>query len=994
MKHRLSPALFTTLLMVCMLFLMPATAYAKSTSDPNHQGWSGKYPTLTQVDWKPVETKCKQCTKMMDQYNATVQGLLESRYWLHYWRETNKAREKGKAEPLWPGKGDISDFETLAVTANLELFELQAAQLELHRKNVTLLEQQASYLQGAVAQCERTACADSKPSKMKAVKIGGESTKQPYQPDTKAILTQYNIPWTGPYSTNCLPCADYVKQLNALPGWVVRAHMTLQMLEAQLRYAEMIEKANKVKLSYLQYKHPDKSDYSGLKSQVEKTKQEIATYARYFETLLAQLATCEQKYCPAKKIGSLIEAPIKEYALAGDYGIRQCQPFDATQTINVGPNGSVGSGAEFKEDATGKLVGFAAGALGFGGGGGSSKPAGPPTFKDPIKKKHKTETELDDGVYELLTGTVFTPDGLMVSNYIDDAIGKGTFQQVYLMNPRGWRLEPIDLFLFKIWGEWELSVSWTKDTYVDGQHTSHQEGGWTESWIEDIAEGVIRGLQEVPIEPIWGQLGFNTASSGARSVGTVYPVSPEMLRAEPLDLVVHITNPKNDPVDTKPVILRLSLGDDGKVKIEYTGKTQARELADNGNLLDSIPCSNDLDEAEAPAPEEPADQPTTEEPTDSPSTTRTNTTTVPDSTKTATAAAGGATATKTATQPTLEELVEKQSAQEQADLQKSYDEDSTPYCGPDATKGFLEALALIAARMEELSSEEKGQFDGLVFMLANGQEMDYFPDHRAWPGDFRQCPSKQCKRKDRCYTLFGRCVARHVLSDTMYGFVVGMVGLGNLEAKAGGAYAEFNKAGGFGGVSAALESIDEDVLGLPSSQKENPASVGAYRFGMSIADAVEDGRINTDDGTTSVLEGLNVGDVVDPGDTIPAFDKHLAPALDTAYAHLKPCKDCPNSTPIYSYGFTQGIFDGNKDFSRAAWKLEGDKYQVINEAFLFTDPYTDKERVLESGSDDDGNYYEVTESKLDDLDITIENKTPTRSWTKYYTEKGIELPAD
>ena len=68
-------------------------------------------------------------------------------------------------------------------------------------------------------------------------------------------------------------------------------------------------------------------------------------------------------------------------------------------------------------------------------------------------------------------------------------------------------------------------------------------------------------------------LGFNTATSGARSVGTLFPVSPEMLANEPMNLVVHVTDPKKDPVITVPYVFELSVGDKGRVEAKLVDNT-------------------------------------------------------------------------------------------------------------------------------------------------------------------------------------------------------------------------------------------------------------------------------------------------------------------------------------------------------------------------------------------------------------------------------------
>ncbi|GAA6136922.1 hypothetical protein NBRC116583_06690 [Arenicella sp. 4NH20-0111] len=560
------------------------SAYAKTTSDPNHKGWVGKHPRSKIVQWKPIEAKCEKCTQMVAQYNQTMQQLLNSRYWVNFWISVANNRNKGKKDPFWPGEGDISDFEGKAIGANLELFELQNAQLELHRGLVRTLERQASYLRGVIIECELTACGKAKKPKIKNNKIGGDSIDQPWQPDVSSILTQHDVAWKGPYTSYCLPCKPIITQLNAVPGWIVRAHMKLRILEAQLEYSRMIEKSNAVTLEFLQYTHPDKTNYTNLEAKVAKLKAELIALKKLFEQLLSELSACEQKYCKPETDRQI--STTDDHLLIGLPDV--CTRPASNMSIIVGPNSEVGSKANFKDKAKKKLAGAAVGALaklaGLGGGG-SNGATGPTTYKDPVKRKYKTKLKSKKPKRELRTGGVFTPDGLLISSDIKKAPGKGTFQTVYLQNANGWRLAPIGIFMYEIWRDWKLSVSWTRDTFVDGDLVKHEEGGWTESWRELIARGEETIFGEVPEAPLWEQLGFTTAVSGARSLGTLFPISPAMLRNQTWNLVIHVTDPKKDPVLTVPYVFELSVNPKGIVVAETVDNTRASRQSECDDAL-------------------------------------------------------------------------------------------------------------------------------------------------------------------------------------------------------------------------------------------------------------------------------------------------------------------------------------------------------------------------------------------------------------------------
>ncbi len=551
--------------------------YGKTVADPNHKGFTGKHPRSKQVKWKPIKAKCEKCSKMVEQYNNTMMQLLESRYWVNFWREVKKNREKGKKDPFWPGKGDITEFEGKAVGANLELMELQNAQLAIHRKRVVSLEKQASYLRGVIMECEATACGKAKEPKLKNIKIGGEQTKQPFQPDTKSILDLHGVEWSGPYTTDCKTCVPIVKQLNAVPGWIARAHFKLKNAEEKLAIKKMIEASNKITLEFLKYTHPDKANYSGLQAEVEQYRKEIEALKKVFKQLLKDKAACEKKYCEKLRGNVSTEGS----ALIGMGPPDVCTRSAANESIEIGANAEVGSSANFKEKAKKKVTGAAVGAvaklIGIGGGGGKSK--GPTTYKDPIKNKRKTRVRDKKAKRDFYAGGAFTPDGLLISSAIKKAPGKGTFHTVYIENERGWRLTPVALYMYEIWRDWKLSVSWTRDTYVDGELVKHEEGGWTESWRELIASGEETLYGRVPISPLWEQLGFNTAVSGARSLGTLFPVSPQMLSSETWNLVVHVSDPKKDPVVTVPYVFALDIDDDGKVIATLVDQTMASDRA-------------------------------------------------------------------------------------------------------------------------------------------------------------------------------------------------------------------------------------------------------------------------------------------------------------------------------------------------------------------------------------------------------------------------------
>jgi hypothetical protein len=253
---------------------------------------------------------------------------------------------------------------------------------------------------------------------------------------------------------------------------------------------------------------------------------------------------------------------------------------DAAKPITVGENDKVGTGARIKQKvietassilggALGGLLGGGGGGSPFGGspfGGGDSKPSGEEsssgggsgndikTVDDPITKgKKRIFTDPASGA-QIAVGTKLTPAGLLVSTDILKAPDNGTFQTIYLMDSKGRKAGPTRYDVYELNVDWKLTVSWTEDRYVNGRHVSHREGGWSEGGRDFL------GTFKVPREGegIWNNLGFSNAIQGVRSLGAHFPVSPGLLRSQPMNLVVHITKPGEDTVTTTPFVIGLN----------------------------------------------------------------------------------------------------------------------------------------------------------------------------------------------------------------------------------------------------------------------------------------------------------------------------------------------------------------------------------------------------------------------------------------------------
>ncbi len=277
---------------------------------------------------------------------------------------------------------------------------------------------------------------------------------------------------------------------------------------------------------------------------------------------------------------------LQQAADAGDPTTTVCPEPAAHKSVSVGPNDKVGSRAQLGQDIK-KSLGGGGGVGGLLGGGSSStfgsrksnpvpNRAGggkqPKTQDDPIDDDDKVAQEVGDT--ELEAGAMLVSDGLLVSANIEDSPGDGTFQAVFLEDGKGRRMTPDRYEIYDLWREWTLTVWWTYDRWVDGQHVEHKEGGWSESGRETAQIAALQpgSAQE---EGVWNRLGFSSAAKGVQTLGAHFALKPEDL-SEPVDLVIHTTLPEEDPVTTQPMVYRVSLENGSEVKLDPVTTTLAQ----------------------------------------------------------------------------------------------------------------------------------------------------------------------------------------------------------------------------------------------------------------------------------------------------------------------------------------------------------------------------------------------------------------------------------
>jgi hypothetical protein len=213
-------------------------------------------------------------------------------------------------------------------------------------------------------------------------------------------------------------------------------------------------------------------------------------------------------------------------------------------------------------------------------------------YEDPIPKKQMTKIKDKNAKADLRIGGLIASDGVLISTKLEDAPDDGTVHEIFLERDDCRRVYPSIDYTYELWGEWGLSVSWTKttSTYQDGQLTDQQtsSGGFMRSGegfmdAESSARAFEEAMEDVPPEfrdplsryqaqvqdelgaPMWQRLGFGAPSSGARHVGNVFKLSAADLEALHLGryhLVVQVTREEKRFYQAVGIPIEIGVGAD------------------------------------------------------------------------------------------------------------------------------------------------------------------------------------------------------------------------------------------------------------------------------------------------------------------------------------------------------------------------------------------------------------------------------------------------
>jgi hypothetical protein len=229
------------------------------------------------------------------------------------------------------------------------------------------------------------------------------------------------------------------------------------------------------------------------------------------------------------------------------------------------------------------------------GGRGEEDATEPPLYEDPIPKKSTVKVKDRNSRTELRLGGRAAADGIALSTRIEDARDKGTVHEIYLERDDCRRVYPFADYTYELWGEWNLSVSWTKtqSTFRDGNLVDQQtsSGGFTRSGegfldAATSARAFQEAMEEVPPElqgplakyqaqvqeelgpPMWERLGFVAPTSGARTVGNLFKLSAadlEAMRAGRYRLIVQVTREQGPFYQAVGIPVGIGIGEESSL---------------------------------------------------------------------------------------------------------------------------------------------------------------------------------------------------------------------------------------------------------------------------------------------------------------------------------------------------------------------------------------------------------------------------------------------
>jgi len=560
----------TTFILFSMIFFV-STSFAQQELEQTLNEYNEvietndhTYPSYADVDgiaiipvkWIPYDTDCRQCRSLSKQYNTAMQELFNVRGLVTRWEVLKNFYDKRIADKQTAQKALDAVMELNAALPNVTVGEpepltdeqvardLEAKafadeiflnQLPKLREALDQLEVTAQNLRRTLAECE-------------ALCTPNEDRKNLVSLPATEIIQDPKLPfdWKGPYYEVCEACRKLTARLNNLYDIGINNANELNSIKARLAYLQanlLVLEASKSeddrKMKELRKKLRNiRRDIKNAEKEQERILKNQEKIIKNFNETLAKYNECIKK-CPPQKNACLF-------------------PDELFSSMIIGPNDEVGSSAqaakELRDKATGAVKGVATKTLGslLGFGGGSSGGGGPKMDRD---RSRGDFTRISSGDTDLDIRASWRNDQLIVSTEIDDSPDNGTFHAQWIEDIDGNTYLPVRYMIFKMYRDWKLTVSWTEDHYVNGEHVFHDEGQEISTGRDLLGTWSIFEGAEGIANSIWGMLGFDTATKGVRHLGAVYDIPAASFPNDcQMQLVTHISEPSKDPVTTLPIV--------------------------------------------------------------------------------------------------------------------------------------------------------------------------------------------------------------------------------------------------------------------------------------------------------------------------------------------------------------------------------------------------------------------------------------------------------
>ncbi len=209
------------------------------------------------------------------------------------------------------------------------------------------------------------------------------------------------------------------------------------------------------------------------------------------------------------------------------------------------------AGEEVKDTASGfakSMMGMGGGGFGMGSSGfgmagrGGGRHSGASMIKKPRGSWQRFSSG-DTGI-EML-GWVYNPHSkrknpeIRIGVRVKDSPDQGAPHQMILQHQSGRLLMPIGYMVFEIWVHWKLTITITRESYVDGELVSRSVTRSSYSWKELME----RYSAIFTLPAIWEQLGGDNPKAFGKFRGILaqFPL-PENFNPAEWSLVTHITS--------------------------------------------------------------------------------------------------------------------------------------------------------------------------------------------------------------------------------------------------------------------------------------------------------------------------------------------------------------------------------------------------------------------------------------------------------------------